>query len=505
MSVLHRGTKPDSATPGDSKLFGRGLLYVTVLSLQLVAGIIVSPILAHTLAPAEFGVLASGIALHQVIGVLALLGIDKALVLERAEDTTDIASRGLITVGIVLALIVTLVLGVSAPLWRSVLGFGANPDLLLAVLLWTVPAAAVQMMLCLLLTEDRFRPFAILSAISAVGSQSIGLILLFTVRNDATTYAWGGVASQCLAMIVGFALTRPSIRGMLNWSVIERALKLGFPLALAGIASFLLSAGDRIIIQVLLGPEETGRYQVAFIVGSLVILLLTFTSSAWTPRFAVLRTKAARTALAAYSRDQLYRVLMPMVLGVTLAAPIALRIAAPPSFRPESLTIVVFLVALAAFPVAASGATGQLLITQRRGNMIVIVTAVAVVVNVILNFLLVPIMGILGAAVATVLAYGLMAKLQRLALPAELFLQASPARLLSGVAAVIMAAAASIFLPQSVEWNVIRLVLAFGCLPWFIEALRRARSASVDDSPRNRASRVRHRADRLSHRKAPTV
>lgn len=505
MSMLNRETKPDAANPGDSRLFGRGLLYVVVWTLQLMAGILVSPILAHTLPAGEFGVLASGIALHQVISVLALLGIDKALVLQRSEDSTDRASRGLITVAISIALLVTVILGLSAPLWRSALGFGSYPDLLFAVLMWTVPAAAVQVMLSLLLAEDRFRPFAILSAMSAVGGQTIGLVLLFTVHKDAATYAWGGVGSQFLAMLVGVALTRPSLRGLFNWSVIARALKLGFPLALAGIASFLLSAGDRIIIQVLLGPEETGRYQVAFIVGSLVILLLTFTSSAWTPRFAVLRTKAARTALAAYSRDQLYRVLMPMVLGVTLAAPIALRIAAPPSFRPESLTIVVFLVALAAFPVAASGATGQLLITQRRGNMIVIVTAVAVVVNVILNFLLVPIMGILGAAVATVLAYGLMAKLQRLALPAELFLQASPARLLSGVAAVIMAAAASIFLPQSVEWNVIRLVLAFGCLPWFIEALRRARSASVDDSPRNHASRVRHRADRLSHRKAPTV
>jgi O-antigen/teichoic acid export membrane protein len=354
-------------------------------------------------------------------------------------------------------------------------------------------------MLALLLTEDRFRPFAILSALSAMGGQITGLVLLFTVHSDATTYAWGGVGSQIVAMIVGFVLTRPLIRGLFNWHVTKRAIKLGFPLAMAGVAFFLLSAGDRIIIQMLSGTEETGRYQVAYVVGSVVILLLTATSSAWTPRFAALRDKTARAALAAHSRDELYRVLMPMVLGVTLAAPIALTIVAPPSFRPESLTLVVLLVALSAFPVAASGATGQLLITERKGNVIGIITAGAAVVNVILNFVLVPSLGVSGAAVATVLSYALLAKLQRGALPSEMVLRNSSLSLMVKLAVVILLAAASGLLPQSLEWNVIRLILALGCLPWFAEALRRAR-AGTGSTPTNYASRARH----STRRKAPT-
>jgi O-antigen/teichoic acid export membrane protein len=505
MTTINRETEPEVKDLGDSKLFGRGLLYVVVLSLQLVAGIVVSPILAHTLPPAEFGALASGIALHQVISVLALVGADKALVLQRAEDKDNTASRGLITAATLLASLVTLIVGVSAPLWRTALGFGAYPDLIFAVLMWTVPAAALQMMLALLIAEDRLRHFTVLSAMSALGAQTVGLALLFTLHNDAATYAWGGVGSQCLSVAVGIALTRPSIRGMFNWSVIGPALKLGLPLAMAGLAVFLLNAGDRIIIQVLLGAEETGRYQIAFVVGSLAVLLLTFTSGAWTPRFAALRTDEARLALAAHSRDQLYRVLMPMVLGVTLGAPFALAIVAPASFRPESLTLVVFLVALSAFPVAASGATGQLLIIRRRGGMIGLVTAIGAVVNIILNFVLVPYMGILGAAIATVLAYGLLAKLQRMALPAELNLQRSPARLLGTVTVVILAAAVSILLPQSLEWNVIRLILALACLPWFAQALRRARAASVDNTAKNRGSQVRHRADPGPRRRMPTI
>lgn len=499
MRMFSRESKRETEDPEASKLFGRGLLYVVVWSFQLIAGVIVSPVLAHMLPPADFGALATGIALHQLISILALLGIDRALVLQRAEDGTDHASRGLITVSILIAALVTLTLGATAQLWGSALGFSANPDLLLPVLLWTVPAAAIQVMLSLLLSEDRFRAFATLSIMSATGGPIVGLVLLVTVHKDPATYAWGGVASQLVATVLGIALTRPSIRGLFNWSVIERAVRLGFPLAMGGLAIFLLSAGDRIIIQALLGAEEAGRYQVAYIVGSAVILLLSATSGAWAPRFAAVRDEEERTELAAHSRDELYRVLMPVVLGLTLAAPVALRVVAPPSFRPESLTIVVLLVALSAFPVAASGATGQLLFTQRRGNVIGLVTAVAAAANVILNFVLVPLLGILGAAVATVFAYLVLAKLQRWALPEQMSLKNSPGRLVTSVAAVILAAAGSVLLPESFEWNVIRLILALGCLPWFIRALGRARAG---DAPGNHASKVRHRADPRALRKA---
>ncbi|MBC7724583.1 MAG: lipopolysaccharide biosynthesis protein, partial [Burkholderiaceae bacterium] len=61
----------------------------------------------------------------------------------------------------------------------------------MVVVLWTAPADAVQIMLALLLTEDRLRPFAVVSGISAVGGQVVGIALLLGVHNDATTYAWG--------------------------------------------------------------------------------------------------------------------------------------------------------------------------------------------------------------------------------------------------------------------------------------------------------------------------
>ncbi|WP_104201258.1 oligosaccharide flippase family protein [Cryobacterium sp. Y29] len=470
----------DPAPAASSHLFGRGLLYVMVWSLQLVAGTIVSPILAHVMGPAEFGALASAIALHQVLSVLALIGLDQALVLQRGEDGHTDRARGIMAVGIVIALVVALIAGGTAPLWRDALGFGDYPALVFAVVLWTLPAATVQIVLALLLAEDRLGSFALVSVLAAVGGLVVGVVLLLTVRNDAATYAIGGVVSQTVAMIIGLIVTRPVLRGLLDWPVAWRAIKLGVPLALGGLAIFVLNAGDRIVIQRILGPEEVGRYQIAYVVGSVVILLLTFTSSAWTPRFAALRDESQRWLLAVQSRNELYRLLMPMVAGVTLAAPLLLRIVAPPSFRPESLTLIVFLVAISAFPVAAGGATGRLLITLRRGKTIGLIASVAAAGNIGLNILLVPIYGLLGSALATLLAFCALAALQRLALPDRPAFARPPTRLMCAVAVTLLIAGGSVLLPQTLGWNVARLVVAVLCLPWFVGALRRARAIPPD-------------------------
>ncbi len=298
---------------GASALFGRGMLYVVVWSMQLVVSSLVSPVLAHLLPPSEFGVLASAIALFQALGVLAVAGLDQAAVLQRAEDGDDRRARGLVPVGAVLASLVTLAALGSLPAWGDAAGFVGEHPLLLVAVLWTLPAAVVQTSLALLVAQDRIRVFAVTSLLSSVGGSVIGLGLLVLVHADATTYAWGGVVAQGVAMVIGIAAVRPRLRGLVDRATTVRAFRLGVPIAVGNLSYFVLNAGDRIVVQRLLGPEEVARYQIAYVVGSAVILLLTFTNSAWAPHFAALRDRAARRHLAMHARDELYLLLAPVL------------------------------------------------------------------------------------------------------------------------------------------------------------------------------------------------
>ncbi len=477
-------------------LFGRGLLYVVVAALPFVSATVVSPVLAYTLGPTSFGLMASAIALHQLLTVLAMVGLDQAVVLQRAEDGDDRAARGLLACGIALAALVTAVVGATAPVWSGALGFGGADGLVLATVLWTAPAVTVQLVVALLMGEDRLRAYAVVSSLSTVGSQLVGLVLLFALSADVETYAWGGVLGQAAAALVGLALVWPRWRGLVDWQVLRGALALGVPLMLGGISSFVLNAGDRLVVQRVLGPAEAGRYQVAYTVGFIAVTVLLITGQAWAARIAAIRDERERWAVIGRSRDGLYGAFAPMVLGVALGAPLLLRVLAPSSFRPASLLDVVLLVLLSGIPVIAAMASSRALITARRTRPVALAAAVAAVVNVGLNLVLVPVAGLAGAAGATLVAFTLQAVVQRSLLPRGTAWPRPSGRRVAELAVVVAVAWLSTLLPQDATWIAARTVAAAACLPWLLVTLRRARSGGEAASPAGgpRRLRGRHRA-----------
>ena len=475
--VIVSGPSSGPPTTRMGSLFGRDLLYVVIWSAQLVSAVIVSPVLARVLGPSEFGALATAIALYQVLILIAIIGLDRSITLRFAADGDEAGARRLLGVGILVAGGIGLLAGVTSVWWGSAVGLPDQRDLIVATVLWTAPGAVVVMAMALLMAQDRLRAFAWVSVISAIGGPFLGIALLFGFGRDAPTYAWGGVISQVVAMVIALALTRPLLPRRIDRQRVSDAFRLGAPMMVGGLTVVVLNAGDRIVIQRELGSAEVGRYQVAYTVGYVVILLLASTSQAWTPRIAAVRDEVARRRLIGQSRDELYRLLIPVILGITLGAPTALRIVAPASFDPLSLLPVVFLVALSAFPVAAAGATNRELLISRRTGPLVATGVSAAVLNIVLNVIFVPMFGIVAAAAATFVAFGVQAGLQRLVLPGERPWPRTPGSVKAGVAVACLVAASTMLLPQTPLWNIVRLVGAFACLPWLVVYLRRSRQS----------------------------
>ncbi len=467
------GTAGQDAVSG---LFGRGLLFPAVAALPLLTATIVSPVLAHRLGSEEFGLLAAALALHQVLTVVAAVGLDQALVLQRAEDRSDSAARGLIATGMVIAAAVSLVVGLTAPAWSRALGFPGVDALVLATVLWTAPAVTAQLALALLLGQDRLRSFAVVSLCSSVGGQVVGLALVLLLDGGAAVYGWGGVVGQSVAMLAGVVLARPDFRRVLDRPVVARALATGVPLAFSTLSVLVLDVGDRLVIQRTLGAAETGRYQVAYVIGIIAVAVLNLVGQSWSARIADVRDERARVAVIGSARDALYGLFCPMVLGIVLAAPLLLRVFAPADFRPATLLPVVFVVILSGIPFIATLAATRALVAARRTRPLAVAAATAAVVNIGLNVVVVPRSGLVGAAAVTFGAFCLQAALLRFSLPAEVSLPRLPPGRIGSVLAVVAVAGLTLSLPQSPAWIAGRSVLAVLCLPWLYLALRRART-----------------------------
>ena len=453
-------------------LFGRGMIYVLVWSMQMVVATVVSPILTRVLPQDQFGGLAAAIALYQLLITVALFGLDSAVEMQRVEDADPSRARGLVAAGMVLTFLVVGLCAITSPLWSPALGFPSTDELVLVALLWTAPGGAALLTLAMLQAEDRLARFATVSLINTVGSQLLGIGLLLVVERTAVVYALGGVIGNTLALLLGMVWTRPRPGGLTDRATIEAGLRLGVPLMLAGVAQFVLSAGDRFVVQRVLGPEQVARYQVAYTVGNVLSLMLAFTTRAWLPRLKSIVSSEERWRVIADSRDGVFWLVGWALIGITVSAPVLLRVFAPASYGPETLVAVVFVVGLAALPVAASGATSQVLVTTRRSRPIAIGAAVAAVVKMVATVALIGRFGLVGAAAATTVAIAAQAWVQRLAVHRTLGFHRSSLTSLGFVALACAVSAASLLVPQHGGWLVGRFAFSALCLLPFFLAMR---------------------------------
>lgn len=471
-----------SALRASPALFGRPMVYVAIWAIPLLSASLVSPILVHLLPPDEFGQLSAAIALHQVLLVLAVAGLDQALVLARAEAGSDRPARSLIAVGVLPAATITLLACTTAPLWSGPLGFIDGPAVAAVVVAWTLPAGVVALASNLLLSQDRLFAFMAVVVCSGVGGQVVGLTLLVAAHDQrATTYAAGYLAAFTLAGALGLVLTRPRWRGLFDTPVLKRAFALGIPLMFGSLAAFVLNAGDRLVVQRLIGSAEAGRYQIAYIVGEAAVTVLVMTGAAWAPHVASVRDLVARSALLARARDGLVDLLNPAVLGVTLGAPFLLELVAPSNYAPEDLVAVVFLVVVAGYPCLIAQTRSRALVAIARGKAIALSTALAAVTNIGLNIVLVPVWRLEGAAVATVAAYALQALVLQLALRGSPRWPAPSPRLVLMALAVVAVSAATLLLPTTPGWVLARFLAGVACLPWFFLRLRALRAGDLLD------------------------
>ncbi len=405
------GAEDPERGPGGSpdSLFGRGLLFVVGWCLQIGSSVVISPVLAHALGPGQFGALSSAIALNQILIVVAVLGADRAVVVEHNQDSGLAGARTLLALSAVVGTAVTSVALVTAGAWTPVLGLSQHVDVVWPAVLWTAPSAFVQVCLALLMAQDRLRAFTVLNFLATVASQLVGLVLLGARPGSAAAYAWGGVVSLAAAAVLAVVLTRPTLRGVRAEGLVARAVAIGVPLAIAGLSTFVLNASDRLILQRWLGSEEVGRYQIAYTVGSVVVILIGATSAAWTAGLSAIRDEVRRRDVLGTSRDEMVGILLPVVIGLTCGAPVVLSVVAPPSFRTDSLVPVTYLVLVTAFPTIVSTAAERALVMARRSRPIAVSVLIAAVSNVVLNIVLIGPLGVTGAALATVVASGLQA------------------------------------------------------------------------------------------------
>lgn len=408
-TVPHRQQVHSSHEATLRRMFGRDFVYVFGGVLPLAVSALILPALTRIMGPQQFGISSLGVAISAVLYVFLAFGMQTGVQREYPRRGGKDRSRELIAMSGIFILALTIGLVYSVPSWAGLVHAQHFPWALELMAAWSGGAAFTLVCMGYMRSADRLWMFLTVVFLQSIGAQIAGIVLLLVQGHSARHYLTGLVIGQFAAAALALAFVRPRLKGVIKLRLFTRTLRFSLPLVPQQLANFVLWSGDRIVVQRDLGSTAQARYQVAYAVGAIAINVTAQLNQAWLPRVFAMTNLTERRKILLLVQKQLTWILSPSVLAISLAVPLILVIESPASYHPHTLVLVTVLVVPTALPFSVALANARTLLAHGHSASLAVATITCAVVNVVLNVLIVPHLGITGSALATLISYGCLA------------------------------------------------------------------------------------------------
>lgn len=375
-------------------------------------GILLLPLYTAFLTPADYGQIEILAAASAVLLVVLRRGVSEGF-FRFYFDSTDAAHRTTVirtTFWFTMASATTaLVLGLvfAEPLAR-LLQLGDEADLVRVAALGLWAQLNYSQLMVVYRAEERAVAFSIATLVTVLLTVA-ATVLLVVVADEGALGALVGAFAGTLTVYCGLLFSRRADLGLeFSRPLLRDMNRFGTPLVPAALALWAIGFADRWFIAVFKDQTEVGVYSVAVRVASGVFFLQLAFRRAWLAlAYSIADDSEARRTYA-YVLTYVVYITSWAALGLTLLAPwVVSLLTSDPRFDRASDAVgplAFSAVGYAAFTVLSIG-SGRSRKTQ--GNWLV--TGVGAALNVALCLLLVPRYGMMGAAVATLVAYSALA------------------------------------------------------------------------------------------------
>lgn len=187
---------------------------------------------------------------------------------------------------------------------------------------------------------------------------------------------------------------------------LSEILRFGIPIVIAGLGTWVTNVGDRWIIGYFMTIDDVGVYNAAYTLTSIITALA---SPFWTPLYPLMSTyfndnnmQAFFHATRKYTNG--YSIIaMPAVVGIIFLANPLLLFFGSEDFSISTITIT--LIMLGIFIDQFSASIQYQIYLHNETQYLRNVTIISSLLNIVLNVIFVPLLGITGAAVATFSSY----------------------------------------------------------------------------------------------------
>lgn len=377
---------------------------------RMAAGLAVGIWLARYLGPTQYGLLSYVLVFPLMLSALASLGINTLLATEIPLSQSPADTNRLVQTAVLLKLtggLLAFLLVNAANSWLH------RTDTHLLVLI-TLSACMLPVQ-CFDAVDVYFQTvqkvwYSVLPKLGAFLLATIARLIGLNAQFGLTYF----ILVSLLELAVGCAVAYlvylrhqrlPLLQIVANWSVARRLLRGAWPLMLTEFFIFAYIRLDQIMIENLAGSKELGRYSAALRLSEAWYFIAAALSTALYPSILALRL----SDYAAYIRR--YQSMLNGLAGLGLCIGIVVSLLAGPLTQllygnqyAGVDTILQIHIWTGLFVFMGVGSNNWF-VTEQLQTFLMKRTLIGAIVNVLLNLLLMPTYGAVGASVATLLAY----------------------------------------------------------------------------------------------------
>lgn len=391
-------------------------LYTVGNFIPRVGAFLLLPVYVRFLSRDEFGAVALVTSLAGLLAVAYRLGLDGALMrlhFDEQDDRQRALYSTLSAVAVFVAVAGSAVIGlVLGPQFSRL--FSGLPFYPFGVLGLSIAAAsAVSFAPAIFYRATGRATMFLVYSVGAFGASSLASVVLVVLGLGAPGMLVGQLVGGIVAVLVTAVLV-VRIGGMrFDRSLIGPALRFGAPLTPHALSAWGLRMADRWLIGLLIGLPavqalaELGAYALGYQLGYVITVIVTSFNAAWSPWFYRIGDRPEAAVVFSRMTTLVMGGVMVMGVGTSALAPQIVAIIARPEYA--SAADVLPVVAMASVLYGLYTMLSVAVFYAKATARLATITVTAALLNIGVNVVLIPPLGILGAAWATFVAYAFFA------------------------------------------------------------------------------------------------
>lgn len=390
-----------------SVIYGLGSASSKILAFLLL------PIYTRFLTPEDYGVLALLTTTATIIGLITQMGIGSALfwaiLREEIDERTSISTALFFL--LIEGVLVFGVLGLFTPQLSAMIFDTRQYSYLLQLTFTVTLLSSIDLVfMATLRIREKARTYAFFSLTSFIVSTFFKIFFVVVLDLGLDGIIYSNVIVALIFAVIYIVYLQPYISLRISYPILKRMLVFGAPLITIGISNLVMTSADRYVLQEFSTTTEVGLYSLGYNMGLAIMLAVQAVQLAWPAQFLTITKQDNAPIQLSQITTYYFGAMAFLALLISIFAREAIIVLTTGAYY--SAYVVVPLIVVSYLLHGMRNMTNIGLWLENKNKYLIPITLVAALLNLLLNFWLIPDHGMLGAAWATIIAYSALLTMQ---------------------------------------------------------------------------------------------